>query len=214
MGCKLFFRGVPPEGGGGGYEKICANFFHPPAWESCTLSFSYVLCLVDPPTGSCRSTKGSARRAMQAVLPLYPSLSRLHLLHLCLGGVSCGYTQVLLGGHRHPPAMLVEPPWGRHARHGFLRRGLRGSYTFGYALVFCCSPSYWWRPSTCLPFFPSFFFSFFLRLLRQAEGTFSLKAERTLWKMEGGGGCDFLRMSFLRRACSRILIFVEVSLLL
>ena len=44
-------------------------------WGSCVLSFSYILGLVDPPTGSCRSTKGLARRAVQAVFPLYPSES-------------------------------------------------------------------------------------------------------------------------------------------
>ena len=38
-------------------------------WGSCALSFSYILGLVDPPIGSCRSTTGSARRAVQAVFP-------------------------------------------------------------------------------------------------------------------------------------------------
>ena len=41
-------------------------------WGSCASSFSYVLGLVDPPTGSCRSTKGSVRRAVKAVFPPVP----------------------------------------------------------------------------------------------------------------------------------------------
>ena len=140
---------------------------------------------------------------MQAVFPLYPSLSRLHLLHLYHSGVSYGSTRALLGGYSHPPAMPVESPWGPHARPGFLRRVLLGSYAIGYALIFGCSPGYWWRPSTCLPFFPSFFFSFFLRFSASPEGTFPVKAEGTCsffpfpFPLEAEGNFSFLLCFFV-----------------
>ena len=71
--------------------------------EELCVSLSFFLGLVDPPTGSYRSTKGPpARRAMRAVFPVYPSLPCLHLLHLCHGGVPHGMAEGGVGGGVRP----------------------------------------------------------------------------------------------------------------
>ena len=134
-------------------------------WGSCVLSFSYVLGLVDPPTRSCRSTKGSAWRAVQAVFPMYPSLSRL----TCFTSAPERFS----GATAIPRLCLLSRLGALTLDQASFAKDYLGGTPLGKGSSFS-SPGCWWRPSTCLPCFPCFCFSFFLHFVASGGGDLSL----------------------------------------